>query len=142
MPNPAYSKIEQLIICDSGEIFEDGMESRFSRKLVALIKQYGNDAIDAIGELIRQRRMNVENVAEAMRWLGHIEHPPTHHKRLQLLTRGLVDEEYRVRDGAILGLESLGSPEAIPALEKAISSEKYPELCYDIQALVERLSRL
>ena len=142
MPNPAYSKIEQLIICDSGEIFEDGMESRFSRKLVALIKQYGNDAIDAIGELIRQRRMNVENVAEAMRWLGHIEHPPTHHKRLQLLTRGLVDEEYRVRDGAILGLESLGSPEAIPALEKAISSEKYPELRYDIQALVERLFRL
>ena len=134
-------EIERIIVGDSGEVFEDGMESRFSRKLVVLIERYGDEAIDAIAELIRQRRMNVENVAEAMRWLGHIEHPPTHHKRLQLLMRGLVDEEYSVRDGAILGLESLDSPEAIPALESAIPNEKYPELRCDMQALVEELYR-
>ena len=133
-------EIERIIVGDSGEIFEDGMESRFSRKLVALIKQYGNDAIDAIGELIRQRRMNVENVAEAMRWLGCIESPPTHHKRLQLLTRGLVDEEYRVRDGAIRGLGSLDSPEALPALDAAIRDEPYTELRQDMEGLRDDLN--
>jgi len=134
-------EIEQLITRNSGEVFEDGRASEFSRKLIEYIEHYGNKTIEILAEAVRGERVNVENAAEAMRWLGHISHPPTYDKRLWLLERSLHHPSYRIRDGAIRGLESLDDPHAIPSLKEAIQIEHYEELCSDMEYLVVDLQR-
>lgn len=136
MSSQTRQEIEQLITGNSGEVFQDGMASEFSRKLIAYIEHYGNKTIEILAEAVKSERVNVENAAEAMRWLGHISHPPTHDKRLWLLERSLRHPSYRISDGAIRGLESLDDPHAIPSLKKATQIEQYEELRSDMEYLV------
>ncbi len=97
-------KIESIFTKEREEIFEDGMESSFSKELVSTIKKYGDPVIEILSELIDNRRIDIETAEEAMRWLGHIDHPPTYNKRLWLLKQSLQHASARVRDGALLVL--------------------------------------
>jgi hypothetical protein len=113
--------------------FEDGMESDFSRELVRLVRQYGKTAMAVITSLIVNDNVNAEVAAETLRWLGRVDHPPSHHDRLWLLERSLLSTSVLVRDGAALGLASLDDPHAIPYLRQAIDREKYASLREDLK---------
>ena len=87
------------------EIFEDGMESDFSRNLSEFVIFFGQPAMEAIIDIILSNRVNTEVTSEALRILGRLRHRVTYRERLWLLERCLLYSPFaRVRDGALLGL--------------------------------------
>ena len=119
--------------------FEDGMETEFSRKLVRLVRQYGKTAMEVITTLIVNDNVDAEVAAEALRWLGRMDHLPSYHDRLWLLEKSSFSTSVLVRDGAALGLASLDDPHAIPYLQRAIEQEKYASLRKDLEQVRDQL---
>ena len=136
---PLGELIKILFRKAQGIAFKDGMESDFSRELVRLVRQYGKTAMEVITTLIVNDNVDAEVAAEALRWLGRMDHPPSHHDRLWLLERSLFSTSVLVRDGAALGLASLDDPHAIPYLQQAIEQEKYASLREDLEQVLEQL---
>jgi hypothetical protein len=134
-----YSKIENIFWIAKGEIFEDGMESSFSRELISFVERYGNTVLESITCLIVYERVDPEVSGEALRWLGRIEHAESYKYRRWLLERSLSLSSTRVRDGAILGLASLDDKHAIPYLKLAIGKEQCFELKADMELVLEQL---
>lgn len=133
------STIDHLFESAEEQYFEDGMESDFSRELVSLIKKYGNLAMSEIAYLITYGRVDNEVASEALRWLGHIDDPLTYGWRLWILEKSLSSNSPIVRDGAGLGLASMGDAHAIQYIKKAIERETITELRYDLQGALEEL---
>jgi hypothetical protein len=119
--------------------FEDGMESDFSRELVSLVKKYGNLAMAEISYLISYGGVDNEVAREALRCLARIDDPLTYGWRLWLLEKSLSSNSPIVRDGAALGLVSMGDAHAIEYIKKAIERETITELRYDLQGALEEL---
>lgn len=141
-PGEIDQKIETLFGAAKEQVFEDGMESEFSRELVFLVQKYGNVAMEAISELIVSERVNAEVASEALRWLGRMEHSASHHYRLRLLERGLFCSSALVRDGAALGLASLDDTHAMPYLMQAIQLENCAELREDMEQVLYQLENV
>jgi len=121
------------------ETFEDGKESEFSSQLGRLVRKFGNFAIEAIENLISNRKVNAEVAAEALRWLGRMKDRQTHASRFRLLKVSLSSPNPMVRDGAVLGLTSLGDRGAVDSVKRAIQVEKCDELREDLVQLLEFL---
>jgi len=121
------------------EIFEDGMESVFSRNLSNFVKSYSHSAMEAIISVVLSNQTNAEVASEALRILGRLNHKSTYRERLWLLERGLYSDSARVRDGAILGLAFLDDPLAIAPLKSAIEREKIQELLQDMKQVLAQL---
>jgi hypothetical protein len=119
--------------------FEDGMETDFSRGLVSLVKKYGNLAMGEISYLITCGRVAEEVASEALRWLARIDDASTYGWRLWVLEKSLSSKSPVVRDGAALGLVSMGDVHAIPHIRKAIDKETITELLYDLQGALKEL---
>lgn len=133
--------LDALFRASKEEVFEDGMESYFSRGLVAVIEKYGNDAIKALVSPLIDEAVAAETASEALRWLGHMDHPPTYRLRLLLLKACLKSRLARVRDGAALGLSFLDDPDAIPELKDAVQAEPIKELRKNIEQVVDQLEK-
>lgn len=114
------------------EVFEDGMESEFSRQLLSLVESSGNDGMSEIAYLIAYDQVNNWVASEALRWIGRMEDPETHGYRFWLLRESLGAPSPVVRDGAALGLASLNDRAAIPCLKEAIGREPIVELREDM----------
>ena len=132
-------KIKALFEAAKEEIFEDGMESDFSKGLLRLVEQYGAEAIVALTRLIESENTNAEIAAETLRWVGRLDHPSSYETRLSLLERSLGDDSARVRDAASVALASMDDEHALPALRAAIAREKYAELREDMQQILAQL---
>ena len=132
-------QIENLFFVAREEVFEDGMESEFSRELVLSIKQYGDPVIEVMSELILNDSVSPEVASEALRWIGYIEHKDTHDARLRLLEQSLTSSSLRVRDGAVLGLSFLDDPRATGSLRKAMELENSKLLRRNMQQVLEQL---
>lgn len=124
------------------EVFRDGEESEFSRELVHLVRRYGSSALDAIDGLINFGEVDGEIGSVALRTIGRVEHPASYTVRLRLLERALAHNSSWIRDGAALGLASLGDPTAIGSLQRAIVQEPIEELRQDLKAVEEYLETL
>ena len=105
------------------EIYEDGMESELSRKLHAMVRDFGPPCVDLLNRLLNSNTINCEVASEVLRQVGLIKHPQTHADRLFLLTSALKFQDPRLRDAASIGLASMDDPAALPALEAALSAE-------------------
>jgi hypothetical protein len=138
-PEEIDQEIEGLFEIAKEQIFEDGIESEFSRGLISIIKEYGNDAMIVIANLIVTDQVNAEVASEALRWLGHIDHPKTYRYRLWVLERSLYCSSVRIRDGAVLGLSFLNDPHAISYLKRAIERETCKELRRDMEQVLAHL---
>lgn len=134
-----YLKTEAIFWTAKGEVFEDGMESEFSRKLSYFVKKYSADALEAITCLIVYEKVDSEIAGEALRWLGRVDHAESYEYRRWLLERSLSLSSTRVRDGAILGLASMDDRRAIPYLKIAIKKEQCSELKADMESVLEQL---
>ncbi len=121
------------------EIFEDGMESDFSRNLLGFIVSFGHSAMDAIIPIILSDLINTEVASEALRVIGHLNDNTTYRDRLWLLERGLYSASARVRDGATIGLANLNDPLAIEPLKSAVEREPIIELRDDMKQVLYQL---
>lgn len=122
------NEINSIFTNAKDEIFEDGIESNFSRSLINYIQIYNDLAIDALTTIILSNQHNASIFSEALRWIGKLEHPQTHFSRLLLLERCLFNKSYYIRDGALLGIEFLDDKNAINTIKIAIEKETIPEL--------------
>jgi len=122
------------------EIFEDGMESEFSRNLSGFIVSYGQLAMEAVIDLFLSNSVNTEVASEALRILGRLRHRATYRERLWLLERCLLYSPFaRVRDGALLGLSFANDKLAIHPLKSAIEKESVLELRHDMERVLTHL---
>jgi len=132
-------KVAALFVSAREQIFEDGMESDFSRGLVRFVTSYGRSAMEIIIRLILSDWINSEVISEALRVIGRIRHPGTYRDRLWLLERGLYSPSARVRDGATVGLAYLDDPVSITPLRYAIQREPVSELRRDMEQVLSQL---
>ncbi|MFV2045346.1 MAG: HEAT repeat domain-containing protein [Anaerolineales bacterium] len=123
----------------SDEVFEDGVESQFSRSLLDLLAKYGAIAVSALAKLVTDARANEEISAEALRWIGLMDDGSTKKHRLWLLERSLSSPSARIRDGATLGISFMDDPGAAAGLREAIESEQIGELREDMKTALEEL---
>ena len=132
-------KIKELSTIGQDIVFEDGIDTPFSRKLRDFITRDRNSAIYSLRTIIDRNNFTNEIVAEIYRWLGLMEDPTTHHARRLLLEDGLFAESAQVRDGAALGLSFMDDPSAIPMLRRAIEREISSILKEDMKQVLEQL---
>lgn len=122
------------------EHFESGMESEFSRNLLALIARHGTMAVTSLLEFTRGSETFSEAASEALRWLGKIHDPETEAIRFWVLQHCLLNSPHsNVRDGAVLGLASMDNPGAIPNVERAFEAESNPLVRAGIKQLLDQL---
>ena len=138
-PKSLVEEFRRLFAAAREEVFEDGMESVFSRNLAVLIKEHKDQAIIFAAEYLESDDFDEEVGAETLRQLGHSKNEPTYMSRLDLLVRGLHHDSAMVRDGAILGLASMDDPGVIAELEEAVKREQDPELRDDMNDVLEQL---
>lgn len=135
---PLGARLQSLLQASQSVHFEDGMESDFSKELVRLVRQYGKAAMGEIAAVVVDP-VDAEIAAEALRWIGRVDHPPSRQERLSLLERCLSSPSILVRDGAALGLAALDDPRALPSLQEAIDRETYPALREDLEQVRDQL---
>ncbi len=121
-----------------GYEFEDGMESPFSRALVAIVEEHGSIAIKEMTKLVAAKIMDTEVVSESLRWLGSMDDLSTHKERRDFLEGCLSHSSYLVRDGAICGLSALGDA-STGAVRSAMLAEPFPQLADDLRQLLDEL---
>ena len=134
-----YPQIEYIFGEAKKEYFEDGMESKFSQKLVSFIRKYKQDAIEAITCLIVYEKVNSEVAGEALRWIGRMEHPESYVFRRWLLERSITLSSNYVKEGALLGIASMDDKHAIKYLQKAMEIESCNEFKSDMKQVLEML---
>ena len=120
------------------ETFEDGMDSSFGDSLNRIVLAYGRPAIHAL-RIVMRMNADGEVVEEALRQIGRMKDVRTHYHRLALLEHKLASPNSRTRDAALIGIESMDDPAAIPSLQRAISREKYGRLQQNIKAVLVQL---
>jgi len=129
----------RLFLSAKEEIFEDGMSSEFSKKLVQLIQMEGQSVVSVLADLILNEEVNVEVGAETLRWIGRMWDPATYESRRWLLERSLFSRFPRIRDGAALGLSSMNDPLSIQYLKIASEREEIDELRADLERVLADL---
>lgn len=132
-------QLERLFQCSRYQVFEDGMESDFSRQLTFFILYYRHDALSELSSLLGSTAVAPEVSAEALRWIGRLHDPSTKPHRLWLLERTLSSGNPVIRDGAIVGLAALDDRRAIVYVARAIEVEPLPELRNDLIQLLKQL---
>ena len=133
-------EISELFAYGRQQDFEDGVYSKFSRQLVELIKSLQSTALlGVVASLIIHEKVNPVVAAEALKWIGNLEHPNTYYYRLWLLERSLLNSSSRVRDGAAIGLASMDDPHSIEPLKDAVKREKYAELRLELERVISQL---
>lgn len=121
------------------EVFEDGLESEFSRNLFQMMDSYSSSFFKIFKIMISQDLISTTVLAEALRWLGHSDNPATHEARREILENMMFHISPTVRDGAILGLSYMEDSASLPVLRRALESESIDYLRQDIQNLIEDL---
>src|SRR5262249_9298662 len=132
-------RVETLFESARDDRFEDGVESRFSTGLIEVVERYSNAGVAAIERMIGSPSTNAETVAEALKWMPFVRDLDSHKYRLTLLEGALNSPSARIRDAAGIGLSAMDDAHAIPALELAISQEKFADLRGDLRAVLGQL---
>jgi hypothetical protein len=134
-----YQEAEYLFASAKDEVFEDGLDSFFSKALVSRVQEYGDAFVDVLAHFILARDANEEVAWEALRWLGKLSDAKTYVKRLWLLERSLASSSPVIRDGAGLGLAALDDRHAIPYLKLAIQREEISILRSNLEQVLTQL---
>jgi hypothetical protein len=136
-----FQEVKRLFERGASEFFHDGIESDFSKRLLALLGSRGPEALAAIAEYLSDDQGSPEVVSEALRRIADFGGPDTISKRWSILRQGLGSRSPVIRDGAILGFASLDDPRAQAMLLGALEKEQIRELRELFLRVVARLSR-
>lgn len=134
-------EVTELFDHGATEFFQDGMQSRFSRGLLALVGQYGRGALRAMREYLFSEHPKPSVTSEALRWIADFRDPSTFFDRWAILQRMLKDRSPTIRDGAILGFATLDDSRARPLLMEARRVEVVNELRQLIDQVLAQLER-
>ena len=139
----ALRRSQMALICGAarGEVFEDGMESQFSRGLQRLIEDRGDDAVRELEELFETDRIDAAVAAEALRWLGLMGQGAAYRRRRRLLEEALSADSAEVRDGAVLGLTFLDDPHALESLHAALARESQAWVREGMEQAIQQFTR-
>ena len=122
------------------EELEDGVETPLIPSLHRLVTTRGVGAVFELAGLIVAGTVDSVIASWILRWLGRIPHRPTHEARRWLLEKGLYSAVPTVRDGAALGLVSLGDCRSVPALRAAVDREQhYVRLRWNLEQALQQL---
>lgn len=122
--------------------FQDGFENQFSQWLVEYIKSHGEKAIHDIAMHITHESPDNAVVGEACRWIGYMEHPDTYESRRKLLEHLLTGHKsHYVRDGALLGLQSMDDDKSLPAYILAAANESNEWLRDEINKQIDTMNQ-
>lgn len=125
-----------------GEDFEDGVETEFSQKLEQFIEHYGSQAISAIQAAYNQKKFPEQYFAEALLWIGDMEHDSTRNLRRNLLENALKSESVFIRDAAVTGLSYLSDPRSIQPLSEALEKELAEGIRTNIEGVLAYLRKI
>jgi hypothetical protein len=139
IPPTLEAELEQIFSAARYEIFEDGMESEFSQRLIDIVLRHGQAAVLEIAAFLKQPITPSPVAAEALRWLGWIRHPSTHAIRRWVLCDNLTSRSLIVRDGAIVGLTYFNDPSTRSYVVSAQSTETSTALQTDLDQLLDQL---
>lgn len=134
--------LEAVFGLAAGENFEDGIETEFSRRLEVFIKYHGKIGISLLQSAMSEERFREQYIAEALLWIGDIEHENTKDARRLLLERALDSESVFIRDAAVSGLSYLGDLKSIRRLSKAQEGESSQAVRINIEAVLRYLHKL
>lgn len=124
------------------EEFENGMESRFSESLSAVVTLHDAEAVEAIGRILKAKKIGIEVLIEALRQIGQLDHVPTRLTRLKLLEPYLWDDNIRIRYAACLGLAALDDAAAIRALRLALDAEPSHKIRVILLQVINQLENI
>jgi len=144
---PANASVSNLIVQVRDDLaglttqeLEDGMTADLGEKLTAMIQTYGDEGITALATIIASGKVPAETLSHALRWLARIDDHKTYDARLRLLTDCLLSPSHILRDGALLGLSTLGDRGAIDGIRTAAACETHASLKRDMEAVLKQLS--
>ena len=121
------------------EELENGMTLALGTQVATLVEKYGDSAINVLSSVISSGKVVPDVASHVLRWLGRINHPQSIQRRLWILMYSLRSPFSEIRDGAALGLASLGNPLAIPSLRAAIHHERFRALRRSMEAILRQL---
>lgn len=136
----AEKHLNSLTAAAKDEIFEDGVESAFTKGLRSFLDTYSMVAVSAIGNAKVAGKIPDSIAAEMARFLGDVDHSATRAQRFQLLSRWLSDQSVIVRDGAAIGLGYFGGHVALDRLRVAYDDEQVAIMRDDLRDLIEALA--
>jgi len=133
----------QLFAMGKEETFEDGMESRFSERLIFMLEYYGPIALSILKDVIFfHENTNVEVAAEALIWLSEADDfLCSRENRLKILHAAIFTDSSRIRDAAIIGIAAMDSPDSIEHVVLGILWESIPELKEDMMQVFVQLEK-
>lgn len=123
----------------TGETFEDGKESVFARRIKALVKTRGVEAVRMVANTALSGRTRADVAAEALKAIGLLQDPSTYDERKVLLEKALFSKLPYVREAAVLGIESMRDRRSLPWLMKAMEAEQIEDLRDSMMRAVRRL---
>lgn len=106
--------------------FMDGYYTGFHHSLIELTKEHGEQAIAAIIAVIRQLADNKqygEVVRQGLIWVCDEYIKELWQERRQLACDMLFSDVYLVADGALLAIDALDDPAALPCVERRLAQE-------------------
>lgn len=139
---PRKNVLEQellLILNGAEDIFIDGEPSEFLDNFVNFIERYQVPGVNAFGRLLVRESLRENLVARSLRWLGRVSDESSRDRRRQLLEEFLLSDKMQIRDGALLGLVSLGDSRSVPAIQTALEKERGAVLKRSMEAAIKRL---
>ncbi|NOT24083.1 MAG: HEAT repeat domain-containing protein [Nitrospiraceae bacterium] len=134
-----YETMITLFATARQEDFEDGVHTEFSRELVHVVEMLGTTAIEVVASIILKDKANPAVLAEALKWISHVDQPRSYAFRLWLLEKSLQSASPRIRDAASLGIAAADDPHSIPAVKSAIERETCQELRDDLAQVLRQL---
>jgi hypothetical protein len=115
--------------------------SEFSEKLLTIISQKHEVAVQAILAKISHPDEDVNIVSDVLQTIGQSEDKDSHSLRLEVLCEYLYHKSPRIRHGAIHGLSILNDPASIPSLEYAFGVESTRMLHLMLKQVLEYMVR-
>lgn len=135
-------ELDRLFLTAEEEQFEPGMESRMSVSLQRVFAYSPMGVLQTLQKRLENDQcIDVEVLAEALRWVGDQDSEDLRSTVTGLLVAGLRHGSPIVRDVAALSLARLEGIRSVPHLARALESEIVPELREDLESLVSSLQR-
>lgn len=123
------------------EVFMDGMDSVFSKRITTLLIQHGDTGVSALARVLKAGDVDAETSGEILRIIGSLNESKSHYSRLWLLLDQLKSSDPRTRDAATLGLASLDDTIALPPLHIALMTEESALLQKNILLVIQQLEQ-
>lgn len=140
--SPIMKELELIFDLAKGENFEDGIETEFSQGIEIFINKHGVLAQKILETVIRHKIFAEQYIAEALLWIGDMEHDSTKDQRRSLLENALDSESVFIRDAAVSGLSYLSDPRSIQRLTEALKKESSQRVRTNIEGVLEYLHNI